>query len=133
MNKICTDIEQTKKLIELGISIETADMTVTDYPLQNGERFKFICNKLPNDVFPSITNGKSEKIPAWSLNALLDLMRKEKTSDSLYFNDIVINSNNYEVNYKDSWHYIKHTTTSKDSLIDAAFEMIVWLKENGKI
>ena len=26
MNKICTDIEQSKKLIELGIDMNTADM-----------------------------------------------------------------------------------------------------------
>lgn len=73
-NKICTSIEQSKKLIELGVDINTADLTVTNYLLQDGSRFDFICCKLPNDTFPSITDGKSERIPAWSLEALLRLI-----------------------------------------------------------
>jgi len=71
MNKVCTYVEQTKKLIKLGIDINTADLTIIDLPIQGGDRFKFISSRLPNDTFPSITDGKSEKVPAWSLSALL--------------------------------------------------------------
>ena len=33
-SKICTTIDQCKKLLDLGIDINTADLTVTNYPLQ---------------------------------------------------------------------------------------------------
>lgn len=61
MNKICTSIEQGKKLVELGIDISTADMFWAD-----GER-------------PAIWNNKDISleeldIPAWSLSALLEII-----------------------------------------------------------
>ena len=147
MNKICTDIKQTKKLIELGIDIGTADMTVANYPLQDGNRFYFICCKLPNDEFPSITDGESEKIPAWSLSALLDLMPSEFAVEGKFgtftykvhirkykFNE---DADLYQIAYGNygnsgSWHDMINTG-EHESLLDAAFDMICWLLENKKI
>lgn len=121
MNKICTSIEQTKKLIELGIDINTADLTIIDLPIQNGDRFKFISSKLPNDTFPSITDGKSEKVPAWSLSVLMNL-----------FDDKAGLAKEYGL-----WYCYdngkSHCTKHYENQIDAAFEMICWLKENEKI
>ena len=117
---MCTTIEQSKKLIELGIDINTADLTVTNYPLQDGSRFDFIRCKLPNDTFPSITDGKSEKIPAWSLSALLELIPKFSLEKD------VSNNEGYQLHYN-------YDTTYYDNPVDAAFEMICWLKENNKL
>ena len=65
MAKICTSIEQSKKLIELGIDINTADMyyDVNSYGIQGK---------------PEVVIGKvcSKDIPAWSLTALIGLMPK---------------------------------------------------------
>lgn len=116
MSKICTDIKQSKKLIELGIDVNTADLTILDLPIQGGDRFKFISSRLPNDTFPSITDGKSEKVPAWSLSALLELIP------------------NWTMNKTDK---VKLTCNPyfhrDDNPVDAVFEMIVWLLENKKI
>ena len=115
-SKICTTIDQCKKLLDLGIDINTADLTVTNYPLQDGSRFDFICCKLPNDTFPSITDGKSEKIPAWSLAALLELIPNwtmDKTD---------------KVNLTCNPYY--HCESCYEDIVDAAFEMVVRLKEN---
>jgi len=119
MNKICTSIEQSKKLLDLGIDINTADLTVTNYPLQDGSRFDFICCKLPNDTFPSITDGKSEKIPAWSLSALLGLMPKFTLER--------------EVSNEKFLLYYNYNQTYYDDPVDAAFGMICWLKKYNKI
>lgn len=151
MNKICTSIKQSKKLLDLGIDINTADLTVTNYPLQDGSRFDFICCKLSNDIFPSITDGKSEKIPAWSLSALMNLLPSDFTEVGKYSTTIyeikirkynlIENVNLYQIaygNYKfyedgnSCWKDMINTG-EKEELLDAAFEMIVWLKENGKI
>ena len=150
-SKICTTIDQCKKLLNLGIDINTADLTVTNLPLQDGSRFDFICCKLPNDTFPSITNGKSEKIPAWSLTALMNLLPSEFTEVGKYsttkyeihirkykFTDDTdlhqIAYGNYKI-YEDgssSWKDMINTG-EREELLDAVFDMIVWLKENGKI
>ena len=121
MTKICTTIEQSKKLLELGIDINTADLTVTNYPLQNGSRFDFICCKLPNDTFPSITDGKSEKVPAWSLSALLKLMPQWTLNGFA----------NGKFNCRDD--RVEKYALVDTCPLDAAFEMICWLKKNGKI
>lgn len=141
MNKICTSLEQSKKLIELGIDVNTADLTVIDLPIQGGDRFKFISSKLPNDTFSSITDGKSEKIPAWSVSALLDLM-----PPYLFEFDRGIDLNIYPNLSGKTWHCsympnavenMKHDKfkqiTNGDDLIDAVFEMVVRLKENKMI
>ena len=132
MNKICTDINQCKKFIELGIDINTADLTVMDLPIQNGDRFKFIQNKLPGDIFPSITDGKSEKIPAWSLSKLMELMPTDDKKDE-YYVTTESHSDYHTVNYRNCWDGCIHSEDSEESLLDAAFEMICWLKENRKI
>ena len=148
MTKICTTIEQCKKLLDLGIDINTADLTVTNYPLKDGSRFDFICCKLPNDTFPSITDGKSEKIPAWSLSALLDLMpanlplypeaTEEGVKEGKYrSSDLIASTEGYLRKRYDGLYQYRYdrikTVGDYDNPIDAAFEMVVWLKENGKI
>ena len=63
MNKICTSKEQSNKLIELGIDVNTADMyyDVNNYGIQSK---------------PEVAVGKvwSKDIPAWSLAALLNII-----------------------------------------------------------
>lgn len=131
-NKICTSFEQSKRLIELGFDIDTADLTVTNLPLNGGERFDFICCRLPNDTFPSITDGKSEKIPAWSLSALLGLMPTDDKKDE-YYVDTESHSDYHTVSYRNCWDGCVHLEHSKESLLDAAFEMVCWLKINNKL
>ena len=132
MNKICTSIEQSKKLIELGIDVKTADM----YLWFSGRRY----------YIEAIDDGDFNEegdIPAWSLSALLELMPKsiciKQSEHSGYFyflewqfaND---NSLRYVGHDRECLIdiYSDHDDNWKDS-IDTAFEMICWLKENGKI
>ena len=65
MSKICTSQEQSKKLVELGIDVNTADMyyDVNSYGIQSK---------------PEVAIGKiwSKDIPAWSLTALIGLGAK---------------------------------------------------------
>ena len=138
MNKICTTIDQCKKLLDLGIDINTADLTVTNYPLQAGSRFDFICCKLPNDTFPSITDGKSEKIPAWSLSALEKLMPFQIIENNERFGFKQWKGYNsqgetYCFEYVSNIGTILYETYHWNSPLDAAFEIVCWLKEKGKI
>lgn len=136
MNKICTTIEQSQKLIELGIDVETADM----HYHTNSMYEEYPCNEI---VYIACLS-KPEKynkydIPAWSLAALLDILPNDEvttttvtrggwvwTSESAKYLDIWLAD--YETEKHDN-----DFTLSEDTPLDAAFEMVVWLKENNKI
>lgn len=125
-NKICTSLEQSKKLLELGIDVNTADM----WYQYIGMSFKDGSEK--PIYFPMITRGceSDEDIPAWSLSALLGLM-----PDIINLNGI--NYRQQEFKTKTSYCYCyadeRFPISFYGQPVDAAFEMIVWLKENGKI
>ena len=115
MNKICTSVEQSKKLIELGIDVNTADM----YWWYSGR--KYYVESMDDDDF-----HKETDIPAWSLTALLGLMP-------------IVNENTYKMcGTLDGGAIVSHDELTcamfqEDNPIDAAFEMVCWLKENNKI
>lgn len=124
MNKICTSLKQSKKLIELGIDVNTADMRYS--PL--------------NPDIPWVWVGKplieKDAIPAWSLAALLGLMPK------LYEFENDPNDGGCQPNLCKGWDNNKWHVVYRSSIyitewyndpIDAVFEMVCWLKENKKI
>lgn len=111
-NKICTSIEQSKKLIELGIDVNSADMLWI---------YDFVVNDI-NGLNVISDNFKPEEndIPAWSLSALLQLI----TTGNVLLRDAL--SRKYKcINTVDSDYY--------DNPLDATFEMVCRLKENRKI
>lgn len=115
MNKICTTIEQSKKLIEIGIDITTADMSYSS--IHNvGQEISY-CN-VPLAVYPI-----GDAIPAWSLSTLIDLI----SFPNLFYNKG--DGWNLSVEINDKIVNISNAATP----LDAAFEMVCWLKENKKI
>lgn len=125
MNKICTSVEQSNKLIELGIDVSTADM--------------FWHRKLDGTYSLSIDDDvlKSDT-PAWSITALLELM-----PSYLFEFERGIDLNIYPNLNGKAWHCsympnaIENMKTDKfkqitngDNLVDAAYDMVVWLKKN---
>ena len=137
MNKICTSIEQSKKLLELGVDVNTADMyyeevcnsskaIIGNYILHNQCMEDKDYKKLSNPVLS----------PAWSISALLGLMPKlyEFENDP---DDGGCQPNLCKGWDNNQWHIVYRSsiyiTEWYDEPIDAAFEMIVWLKENNKL
>lgn len=119
--KICTDIEQSKKLIELGIDINTADMMWDDWSLID-EGWK-----LSVGYYPEIEKDYGRKCyPAWSLAALLDILRNMAPSidedadvtlssyKTVEWWDLSINNSGLEA-------------VTKSDLVDACVEMIFTL------
>ena len=126
MNKICTSIKQSKRLIELGIDVNSADM-VYHKNLEGTYNLRVVNNILEYDI------------PAWSLSALLELMPSH-----LFEFERGIDLNLYPSINRKVWlcsympNAIENMKTDKfkqithaDSLVDAVFDMIVWLKENN--
>ena len=115
MNKICTSIEQSQKLIELGIDVNTADMY---YP-----------NRVRGNNYPLPIDYKmgipllSQEIACWSLSALLELLDYPQLSkDKLGSGRIGWMVSVYPDNcrYDSCWH---------DNPIDACVKMIIKLNE----
>ena len=119
MNKICTSLEQSKKLIELGIDINTADIIYTTF---YGKVSKNL--PMPKEVYDILKYPYpgDKCVPAWSLSALLIILpqgtRLLKSATSEMYHCDCPKGN------IDKWF---------DNPIDAAFEMVVWLKENNKL
>ena len=126
MNKICTSIEQSKRLIELGIDVNSSDM-VYHKELNGTYSLRVVDNVLKYDI------------PAWSLSALLELM-----PSYLFEFERGIDLNLYPSINRKVWlcsympNVVENMKTDKfkqithaDSLVDAVYDMIIWLKENN--
>ena len=121
MNKICTTIEQSKKLVELGLDVNTADMYYQWY----------------SETESALKVGKGSKklnadCPAWSLSALLELMPllqfKAGFTRPRMLKDEINGQYQYMVYYQESYCTSRHSTP-----LDAAFEMVVYLLENKEL
>ena len=133
MNKICTSIEQSKKLIELGIDVNTADMIyqpIMDIDSMNNVGFATIPLCFP---FNEVKECNVQYLPAWSLSALLELIPPYlgELGDGIDFNFAkTINSKWYTAHYiqlDNSGLATFSKTVIGDTSVDAAFEMVSYL------
>ena len=122
MAKICTTIEQSKKLTELGLSRETSDMYYWC-----GESIRFGGYK---------AQDKDYDIPCWSLAALLNVLPKElKIEGQRYTPCLFPVQNKWLLRL---WYNSNYTITSpiaifSDNPVDVCVEMIIKLKERKLI
>jgi hypothetical protein len=137
--KSYTSLEQSKKLAEI-LPIESADMRYGYIaPYNFSDRMYdggYDEVPYPKDFFIKNPNFSADEynaeLPCWSLSALLDLI-PDIIEDYILRIDKV--DGEYFIWYDkigEGWSdAIDHPSSEK--FIDAAFEMICWLKENRKI
>lgn len=115
MNTLATTIEQSKHLLELGLSPDSADMEFCYIDeFNSGLQVKSDINVEVDrrlDVMFGVTH-----IPAWSLAALLEVMKEYGVDLSSLFNGFRCICSTYD-------------TELYDNPIDAAYEMVCWLLE----
>ena len=124
MNKICTSLKQSQKLVELGVDINTVDMYYS---------YDYNINKYDDDaqIIPQSELGQHfslfpEDIPAWSLSALIDalpLVETHKQTDGYkvyYYVELYMRRMKKEI-------YL--STERHESLVDACVEMLLKLHE----
>ncbi len=137
--KYYTTIEQSKKLVELGINVNTADMINMCYSYTfDGKEYtncKYKLRLLEENEEPFMPELN---IPCWSTEALLDILDetivfgteedcheytlhfgKDGTSYYMYYEDTEFVANNI----------VDELDFSCSTLLNCAFEMIVKLKE----
>lgn len=107
-SQICTSVEQSNRLLELGLKPETADMVLI-YNI-----FSKTYEPLPK-AFP--TANKCE-IPAWSLHRLIEMCNKTQfgMTISIYNNEVTVDGDLFEV---------------FDNTYDNLISVIEWLIKGG--
>lgn len=135
-----TTIEQSKKLVELGLNPDTADMKWY-YWKDEIDAPKVPTLGFDKAVLESYKNTQAVYLPCWSLGALLEVMPPylfefERGIDlNIYRNlngkgwHVSYMPNNVESMQKDKFRQI----TNGGTPIEAAYNMVVWLIENGYI
>lgn len=148
MIKAYTDLEQSKKLAKI-LPPESADMAYWKRSYQPNNYA--IMAHHTKELQEGFEAKGIEYILCWSLAALMNLLPSEfiergEYSETTYRIDIrkyalTDDVDIYQIAYGNyHWHEDGSCSWSdminsgeKEKLIDAAFEMICWLKENGKI
>lgn len=118
MSKICTSIEQSQKLIELGIDATIADMYYSfDY---NIEKYDEDAQIIPKSESRQHFSLFPEDIPAWSLSALIELIpdecRMEKTP--------LDQTGEFTYSFVDDYYY-NIRTYEEGNPVDACYEIIL--------
>ena len=119
--KAYTDVEQSKKLAEI-LQIDSADLWWTIIQPKKYEGWELVND---GESFTTLSFAKQEhialasykEIPAWSLNALLNILPSSTLDSS--------DDHHYRVHCRErftEWH---------DNAIDSCVEMIVKLHEKG--
>lgn len=119
-NPICTGVEQSQRLIGLGLNADTADLY---YILRKNSEPRLAL------FASSIPNGMLNNLPAWSLSALINQLPQFITAENT---DYCLLMTSDRVVY---WNPNKDNLfeTTQDNLLDAVVETLEWLIEKEEI
>lgn len=117
-----TSIEQSKHLLKLGLNPESADMSYfTSY--KQGKLYRVY-----HSSFAMNDKRQEGVIPCWSLGALLEVMPNAAMREY----NLVRNSEECYIAFDDVNKRI-HENYEGNTPLEAAYNMVVWLLENGYI
>lgn len=131
-----TSIEQSKKLLELGLSPKSADMEYkcvgfTMHTNRPTDEFKY--KLMPKEV--DIPHKAKYDIPCWSVGALLELMPLPRLEKDVF---PISEQKNFEEKF--GWECITYGDNAmslceqwSSTKIDVCYKMVVWLLENNYI
>ena len=128
MDKYYTRIEQSVRLLNLGLNPESADM------FYNEETDETCPKDIVDTKYPMVIREGQKHyleeygIPCWSLGALLDIMPDEPLIFHKNNNYTIIDMMDFNSGIVRNKHREKGHTP-----LEAAFNMVVWLLENNCI
>lgn len=123
MNKICTSLEQSQRLIELGIDVNTADMHYSTWTILN--KGEYILSPNQGETIEELQEDYGNQIiPVWSLSALMELIQDDIKIEKTLFDQSDMFT--YSI-IGDGYEYRSH---EYECLLDAAFEFVCWILEN---
>ena len=136
--KFCTSVEQSNRLLELGLSPSTADMSHNRLKISEGGNPNGEYLLIPDNEPDSKASDILDIIPAWSFNALMSLMPQ---IDGEY--PQVLRCNNYPGQwygttkrfgkYKGDGYSDPLETFQYDNPVEPAYVMLCWLLDEKQI
>ena len=128
-SQICTDKNQSERLLALGLKKETADMHWRLQPYYNDEGFdcglEWSCN-IGTFLQENACELFFDYIPAWSLHRLIEMIPENVSDDWLGVSFDEISYYHGEGKDMIGWKYYK-----AGNLYDCIIECYEWLIENG--
>lgn len=144
MGQLATTVEQSQHLLDLGLSADTADMVILhEEPYETSDSKFDGLHKILPVPFKEYDKQWKQKyknisyFPAWSLGALLEVLPDE----------IRTHKGRFDAKYRFYWelrkNWILYSCLDEDyspliefdgkNNLEAVFNMVVWLLENGYI
>lgn len=127
MNQICTNKEQSSRLLEAGVRPDTADMYLDEFELPVAFEYGRVEKHVDQDM----------AFPAWSLSKLIDMMPPAIDSLGTLYLCAGLNAKKYNADNKVKAHRysieygIGRVSHRYDDPIDALIETIEWLIKKG--
>ena len=122
-SQICTTVEQSNRLLGLGLKPETADMCWI--PLNDGR-----C------VLGVSTEIRLDTIPAWSLHRLIEIMpRCIKCRNGFDYADLYVNYDLVQYRFYDTdyMHDVCYEHFNDGDVYSNVIDCIEWLIKEGKL
>ena len=129
MNQICTNKEQSSRLLEAGVKPKTADMYLDEFECPVAFEYRRIEGHVGQDM----------AFPAWSLSKLIDMMPPAIDSLGTLYLCAGLNAKKYNADNKVKAHQysieygIGRASHRYDDPIEALIETIEWLIKEGHL
>lgn len=125
-SQVCTTIEQSQRLLNLGLKPETADMYHTTYydANDNNNSARYTCVR--HRILPLL----SQDIPAWSLHRLMELLPQDIHLDDYVDTHYYPTINPFKVIYVNS-HHLWIYQRDEGCLYDKLIDTIEWTIKNN--
>lgn len=129
----CTTIDQSRKLVELGLNPDTADMCWTNHcygPVRSSMKSANMTIDDYKKLLERFADSNSADVfyPCWSLDALLEVMPIEFTLSREVIKGEVKHRLSYIFEELNEAGYFEG-----ESYVDASVEGVMWLLKNGYI
>lgn len=120
MNQICTNKEQSSRLLEAGMRPETADMYLDEFERLVAFEYRRIKSKAYQDTV----------LPTWSLSKLIDMIPDQIECEGYnYYLFILPRDKEFTIKYSAGSNLAQ--SYCRESFFDAITEMIEWLIKEG--
>lgn len=131
-SKVCTSVEQSKRLLELGLKLETADMSLTVICGSEIAQWAGEVNNLGNIKIngTDVPNEEIKNIPAWSIHRLIELLPQYIHLDDYADTHYYLTINPFKVIYVNS-HLLWIYQRDKGCLYDKLIDTIEWTIKNN--
>lgn len=122
MNQICTNKEQSSRLLEAGVRPDTADMYLDEFELPVAFEYGRVEMYVDQDM----------ALPAWSLSKLIGMMPDQVECEGYnYYLFMLPRDKEFTIKYSAGSNLAQ--SYCRESLFDAITEMIEWLIKEGHL